>query len=322
MATLGQALREEREARGISLEEIAAATKIVSRYLQALEDDRLDVMPGGFFIRGIIRTYAKAVGLDGDEVLERYRSAGLLGEAAAKRPLFQRPAPPPVPSLDSLPIPPPPPAAGAAPDAEAVDLDLSRGAEPGPAAEPAPAAAARRGLSPAARRRILSWAWRGAVAVAVIAAIVFLWSSRRPRPPQGPAAAASGPAAPSAQPAAMLATEPPPAPATRPDLPPVVEAAWKGVTIDITFQAETWIRVYADGVLKLDGLFPAGATARAQADGLLLVHVGNAGGFTFLLNGKPARPLGRLGQVRTDIRITPENYKNLLEGPPPGQPGG
>ena len=70
MASLGQTLKEEREARNISIEEIAAATKIVPRYLEALEADRLDIMPGGFFIRGIIRTYARFLGLDGDDVQE------------------------------------------------------------------------------------------------------------------------------------------------------------------------------------------------------------------------------------------------------------
>jgi cytoskeleton protein RodZ len=70
MASLGQSLREEREARNISLEEIASATKIVPRYLEALEADRLDLMPGVFFIKGIIRTYAKAIGLDPEEVVK------------------------------------------------------------------------------------------------------------------------------------------------------------------------------------------------------------------------------------------------------------
>ena len=96
-----------------------------------------------------------------------------------------------------------------------------------------------------------------------------------------------------------------------------MEEVWTGVTIEISFQAETWIQVYTDGVLKVDGLFPAGATAQAQADEQLLIHVGNAGGFTFLLNGKPAKPLGRAGHVLTDIKITPNNYKDFLEGQGP-----
>ena len=321
MASLGQALREEREARNISIEEIASATKIVSRYLEALESDHLDMMPGGFFIRGIIRTYAKAIGLDGDEVLARYRAAGLIGEDAPKRTVIPKAAL----AIGSAPPPPPAPPVPEPPAADAV-VDIGLSHDPGAGETPGPAfvfeTPPRPGLSPAAKRRIFALAWRVAAAGVIIAAIFFLWSSRRPRLPQGQVAASGSASAPSAGPAAMLATEPATAPAARPDLPPVAEEVWEGVTIEISFQAETWIEVRADGVLKVSGLFPAGATARARADGQLLINVGNAGGFTFLLNGKPAKPLGRTGQVRTEIAITPENYKDFLEGPSPGQPAG
>jgi hypothetical protein len=104
--------------------------------------------------------------------------------------------------------------------------------------------------------------------------------------------------------------------------PPVVEVAWKGVTIEITFEAETWIQIYADGVLKVDGLFLPGTTAKAQADERILIHTGNAGGFDFLLNGKPAKLLGRSGQVLTDITITPDNFKGFLEAETPVRPAG
>jgi len=114
MASIGQALREEREARNISIEEIASATKIVSRYLDALEADRLDQMPGGFFIRGIIRTYARSIGLDPEEVLNRYKEAGLLEAAAPERKTFpkfaQKAAPRPEPAETVTPVVPAEPA--------------------------------------------------------------------------------------------------------------------------------------------------------------------------------------------------------------------
>ena len=104
MASLGQSLREAREERNISIEEIASATKIVHRYLEALENDRLDIMPGEFFIKGIIRTYARAIGLDAEEVLARYKAAGLIGEPERKRHIFQKAAPEPAPPLPPLPV--------------------------------------------------------------------------------------------------------------------------------------------------------------------------------------------------------------------------
>ena len=69
-------------------------------------------------------------------------------------------------------------------------------------------------------------------------------------------------------------------------------------------------------------VFPANTTARARADAEILIQTGNAGGFTFLLNGQPARPLGRAGQFIDEFKITPANYKDLLEVRPPGPPAG
>jgi len=96
MASLGQELKKQRESRNISIEEMAASTKIVGRYLQALEDDCFEAMPGGFFVKGIIRTYAVSVGLNPNEVLARYREAGLLEEPvkAHGRPMVMEPGAP------------------------------------------------------------------------------------------------------------------------------------------------------------------------------------------------------------------------------------
>ncbi len=73
MASLGQELRRERELRGISLREIADSTRISLRYLQAIEEDNLDLVPGAFFIRAILRTYAKCIGIDEHQVLNKYQ---------------------------------------------------------------------------------------------------------------------------------------------------------------------------------------------------------------------------------------------------------
>jgi cytoskeletal protein RodZ len=64
MSSFGETLRRERELRGIDLREVAEATKISVRFLQALENDRLDVLPGGIFPRAFVRQYANYLGLD------------------------------------------------------------------------------------------------------------------------------------------------------------------------------------------------------------------------------------------------------------------
>ena len=55
MASFGENLRRERELRGVGLREIAEATKISTRFLEAIEEDRLEILPGGMFPRSFVR---------------------------------------------------------------------------------------------------------------------------------------------------------------------------------------------------------------------------------------------------------------------------
>ncbi|MBI5379933.1 MAG: helix-turn-helix domain-containing protein [Nitrospirae bacterium] len=77
METLGQYLKQEREARRLSLEEIAKATRIKGAYLRDLEADTFGSIPGCVFLRGYLRLYATSVGLDPDEVLRRFEAQSL-----------------------------------------------------------------------------------------------------------------------------------------------------------------------------------------------------------------------------------------------------
>jgi cytoskeletal protein RodZ len=69
MTSFGASLRRERELRGVTLQEIAASTKIGVTMLQAIEDDRLDKLPQGLFVRGFIREYARFLALDEQKIL-------------------------------------------------------------------------------------------------------------------------------------------------------------------------------------------------------------------------------------------------------------
>jgi hypothetical protein len=68
-------LRRERELLGISLQDIAQATKISSRMLRDLEDERFDQLPGGVFTKGFVRAYARCVGISEDYAIELYMAA-------------------------------------------------------------------------------------------------------------------------------------------------------------------------------------------------------------------------------------------------------
>jgi cytoskeletal protein RodZ len=72
MGNFGEDLRKAREAKGVALEAIAAATKITTRYLRAVEQERFDQLPGGVFRRSIVRSYARTAGLDEEVWVKRY----------------------------------------------------------------------------------------------------------------------------------------------------------------------------------------------------------------------------------------------------------
>ncbi len=70
--TLGQYLRRERESRRISLDELSRTTRINYPFLRALEENDFDFFSQDGFIPGFLKLYARHVGLDCQEVLQRY----------------------------------------------------------------------------------------------------------------------------------------------------------------------------------------------------------------------------------------------------------
>jgi len=70
--TIGEKLRLARETRGIALRDISEQTRISIRYLEAIETDDYQRLPGGIFNRSFIRAYAKFIGYDEHGALEDY----------------------------------------------------------------------------------------------------------------------------------------------------------------------------------------------------------------------------------------------------------
>ncbi len=70
--TFGERLKHEREARGVAVDEIAAATKISSRYIEALERDEFEHLPGDVFIKGYVRAVAQVLGSDADALVREF----------------------------------------------------------------------------------------------------------------------------------------------------------------------------------------------------------------------------------------------------------
>jgi cytoskeletal protein RodZ len=72
--TIGEKLKEARHKKGLSLKEIQAELKIRTAYLEAMENDRFEDIPGETYRRAFLRTYASYLGLDADEIVEEYNT--------------------------------------------------------------------------------------------------------------------------------------------------------------------------------------------------------------------------------------------------------
>jgi len=75
LPSFGEKLKQEREKRQMTLEQISASTKIGTRLLQALEEDKFNQLPGGIFNKGFVRAYSHCLGLDEDQTVAEYLEA-------------------------------------------------------------------------------------------------------------------------------------------------------------------------------------------------------------------------------------------------------
>ena len=80
MFEIGASLREARLRKGLDFPEIETGTKIRGKYLQALEEEHFDVLPGDTYIKGFLRTYADYLGLDGQLYVDEFNSRYVVPE--------------------------------------------------------------------------------------------------------------------------------------------------------------------------------------------------------------------------------------------------
>jgi cytoskeletal protein RodZ len=94
--TFGERLKRERELREVSVDEVTTATRIGPRFLEALENEQWEKLPGGIFNRGFVRAIARYLGLDEEGLLAEYDLAhAQTGSAPEPRKKEQRiPSPP------------------------------------------------------------------------------------------------------------------------------------------------------------------------------------------------------------------------------------
>jgi len=313
MSAVGDTLRRERQKRNLELDQISRELKISQKFLEAIEDDQFDKLPRGVFAKSFVRQYARLLGLDEDELagevqraVEPVAAAGTLGGV-----LFTEP-PPYTPSSE-IKVPP---------------MDVWEHVGDG--------RSSRSSSLPAL-----------ALVVVVMLACSGLYAwwqrTRHPAPPHEeqpvaqvtPPPVAPPPVAPPvtqsvtppvSQPQAappVMASNTPAAtapPETKPALPPSPPANPNNpVRIDVTAEELVWILARTDGKYSFSGTLEANQTRSFDAAANILLRLGNAGGVTIKLNGKPVGEVGPKGQVRT-VQFTSGGFQIVAAPPKPSLP--
>jgi cytoskeleton protein RodZ len=282
MASFGENLRREREMRGVTLQEISSATKISVRFLQALENEQFDRVPGGIFTRSFIRTYARYLGLDEDQVLAEYRLAvPSSAEFDLSRLTMSKP--------DTHPNRARGPAAALL--LAAVLLGggyllhryARRASEPPASPAPAPTAPASNaaGGSPS-NSSLPAVAEPAKVAAAPV-----------------PGASGSGQTQQASVQTAATGNE---------AAPPTAPSPEEGLVLQIAATEQSWVAIEADHKTVLQRVFEAGEVKSVRARESVDVTTGNALGIVLTLNGETLQPLGRHGEVKS-VHLTRNDVK-------------
>jgi cytoskeleton protein RodZ len=298
LPSFGEKLKLEREKRKITLEQISGSTKIGTRMLQALEEDKFNQLPGGIFNKGFVRAYSRCVGLDEDQTVAEYLQAS--GDA------------PPVSTEIAA------QEDGARENAEDVHR-LEASADFPPRQLPWGLFAAvllviALALSLWSRhqrehaRQLLRETPTTAAAQLPAAQVSGKVPGKVPGKDSGTTGRPTGEFAPS------VASKTPPGLTPR-DLAAAAPAATPGeFTVVIQAREDSWISITADGRTVSSELLAAGSERAIRGRKEIIVKAGNAGGVDFRFNGKKLDTGGDYGEVKT-VTFGPGGM--LPNAPPP-----
>jgi cytoskeletal protein RodZ len=289
MGSFGDRLKKQREQKSISLDDISLSTKIGTRMLRALEEEKFEQLPGGIFNKGFVRAYARHVGLDEEQTLSDYMTA--LGEA-------QQLAMPAQPVTTSKP-----------------PVIVERASAPV--------------LDPPEREQSAEIPWGLLALGLLLAALAFAtWSyyhrehkaeTSSATPPAEQTTPAESKTPGSAQQIPTAPTDSKSAPSTpipSTDKPgtqtaPLNQAALHGsasqdvvpgaftVLLKGSEDDECWVSIAVDGHPPVEAILTAPQEKSIQANKEVIVKAGNIGALDVLFNGKNLGRLGDYGTVRT-----------------------
>ena len=292
MGDLGQSLKEAREQKGVSLEEVEEVTRIRQKFLQALEEGNYGALPAETYVKGFLRTYAMYLELDPEEVLALYEGRENEGKAALSQPGFFQP-------MDiSMAAP-----SWLTPDlvigALLIIVLLAFGSW-----------AAWHYLPPTIKTQLLFWRATATTTPSPTATT----STEIVLPPATPTATpttmptttptemptATPTTMPTAAAVVLPTSTPTGVPTSTPTRPPTrtpTPRVSTGIEVELNIVEYTWMRVIVDGDEVFIGSLEAGTTQTWRGRESVALRCGNAGGVEAIINGESLGLLGERGQV-------------------------
>lgn len=267
-ARVGAGLREVRERLGWKLPDVAATLRIREEYLAAIEQGDLSPLPGPAYRTGFVRSYAQILGLDGEEILNRFREAGGLGAVQKTELKLLAPVP---------------------------DRGVPKGALVLVGVVVVLGTYGFWYHQTEKARRLASQVPEVPAQLAPLAPPPTLAPSPAPEKttPVTPAQPKAIVPAPATPPVAPPATPTPPAPA-----PP-------GAAMVITATQDSWVEVRdATGNILFSKVLHAGDTWPVPQEPGLTMTTGNAGGTEIVTDGKVSPPVGGVGVVVHNYQLT------------------
>lgn len=276
---LGDLLRQTREQKNLSLDDVEKGTNIRKLYIKAIEDGNYDKLPGEVFLKGFIKTYGKFLGLDGQKLIEQYKAEKNPSVSSEEKPKPTPPASEPAATTDN-----------AVPEKESKQPEKTVKSNK-PAAKSVPNIDnfndSRKYLetknSSSSKKNIIIIA---VIIIAIIAGAIAFLSS------QG----SDSETAPKNQTQQTQQTQQPEQNenATAPAPAPV-----NGSEVSAVFSQDCWTEVTVDGNTVLSETVKAGSTLNWKGNNQVEITVGNAGAVDITFNGQPQGKMGDVGAVVT-----------------------
>jgi cytoskeleton protein RodZ len=316
---MGESLRMAREQQGLSLEVISQRTKINTEKLRAIEENDIQKLPSGIFLRGFLRAYAREVGLDIEDTVNRY-----LAQFESQASIVE----------DDTPYAPAEETPVEISDTQRIEESLREMSMWGVAAivvlslgllaymtlrsprvSPAPTVA---------RPEMPAVAPPPAFA-SLVPTAPLPPDDAVPPPPPSETASAVTPLAP----AASAAAAPTPTPVTTAPPPSVPEetgtagvqepsVAQSSNTIELSIETvgPCWVEAIVDGQTVIYAMMQEGERQRIERGNDVVLRVGDPAAFTYSINGVPGKPIGQPGTA-SSVHITAENYQEFIAEPTP-----